>query len=120
MVFRLQQEHLMKKIVSAIALLSALNATTSHAESEAQIENCRSISQVAEVIMTARQQDMPLPEVMRLVVDVEAETETDENVKNVVKELVKTAYKAPIGPTEESQKQYIAEFRNQIFLNCYE
>ncbi len=69
---------------------------------------------IAQNIMTARQNERPISDVMQLM-----KHETDPTVHPVIRALILDAYRLPGYSTPENQKHSIDSFRNAAELACY-
>lgn len=93
----------MKKLLTALTLLSL--SFTATAEDEKM--TCKQVSELAGVIMTARQTGVPMVEVF----------EKADGFK-VIEDVIILAYKTPKFSVKENQQEQINEFKNEFFLNC--
>ena len=71
---------------------------------------CSQIGEVAESIMTSRQNEMPISELMEL---------ADKLKTPSLKPLIIEAYKSPAYRAAGNKKNAIKKFRNQFELACY-
>ena len=112
----------------ATALVSILLATTVHADDDfSRVEFCTDLSLIANLIMTARQQDRPMSETLPLATNEikswgdKIGIEMDMDVaEEMAAEMVMAAYKEMISPTDEYKRLMTTEFENTIFKGCYE
>ena len=112
----------------ATVLLSLLLATTAHADDEAQpIDFCRGISLIANQIMTSRQQNRPMSEMLPKATNrikdwsdrYGFEMDMDE-AEEAAADMVMAAYEEIISPVEKNKRIEITEFENAVFKECYE
>ena len=112
----------------ATVLLSLLLATTAHADDEAQpIDFCRGISLIANQIMTSRQQNRPMSEMLPKATNrikdwsdrYGFEMDMDE-AEEAAADMVMAAYEEIISPVEKNKRIVITEFENGVFKECYE
>ncbi len=112
----------------ATVLLSLLLATTAHADDEAQpIDFCRGISLIANQIMTSRQQNRPMSEMLPKATNrikdwsdrYGFEMDMDE-AEEAAADMVMAAYEEIISPVEKHKRIEITEFENAVFKECYE
>ena len=112
----------------ATVLLSLLLATTAHADDEAQpIDFCRGISFIANQIMTSRQQNRPMSEMLPKATNrikdwsdrYGFEMDMDE-AEEAAADMVMAAYEEIISPVEKNKRIEITEFENAVFKECYE
>lgn len=98
---------------TVIVIAAAFSASTPLAANE---ETCRLLGDLAEKVMTLRQQDQPMSSVMSDLVQPIA----DPAARKMTRDIVIAAYKQPSWRTAEVRAQALAEFRNAIELECYE
>ncbi len=112
----------------ATVLLSLLLATTAHADDEVQpIDFCRGISLIANQIMTSRQQNRPMSEMLPKATNrikdwsdrYGFEMDMDE-AEEAAADMVMAAYEEIISPVEKNKRIEITEFENAVFKECYE
>ncbi len=112
----------------ATVLVSILLATTVHADDDfSSVEFCTDLSLIANLIMTARQQDRPMSETLPLATN-EIKSWSDKYgiemdmdvAEEVAAEMVMTAYEETISFGDEFKRQMTTEFENSIFKGCYE
>lgn len=113
---------------AATALMSILLATTVHADDAfGPVDFCRDLSLIANQVMSARQKNKPMSEVIPVVADrllswgdkYGIEMDMDK-AERTAAEMVITAYQEMIIPVERLQRIEITEFENAIFQECYE
>ncbi len=112
----------------ATVLLSLLLATTAHADDEVQpIDFCRGISLIANQIMTSRQQNRPMSEMLPKATNrikdwsdrYGFEMDMDE-AEEAAADMVMAAYEETISLVERYKRIEITEFENAVFKECYE
>lgn len=96
----------MKKLL-LIPLLMTLPFTAQAQE----IDGCVALSTLAESIMSARQSNIDMVQVMEI-------ANSDPNISKVVVLLTKEAYSMPRFSTERIQQETIREFKNDVYLQC--
>lgn len=92
----------MKHAIAAIAL--ALTLATS-----AQADKCQDAGDLAESVMTARQNGTPISRLMEIA-----------NGQEVIVKMVLMAYGKPRYSTDEFQSRAIEDFRNLWEIGCYQ
>ena len=95
---------LLATAVMAIYVTSAQAATVE--------DLCPAIGEIAENIMTARQNNMPMSEVMAIVAQGEA-------IAGLAREMVIIAYDKPKFDLPDYQSRSISSFRNDMESVCY-
>lgn len=93
----------MKKLILLTALLSA----PSMAE-----DFCLQMHNVGKTIMGSRQNGVPLPQLMGLI------NESEESLRDPLKEITVEAYSQPRYNSKEMQKKAISEFANDLYVQC--
>ena len=86
-------------------------------------ENCRGLHDLSEVIMTARQNGVPITKILEIIDrKVEFEDVTQEYVKIIQKlhtGIALEAYDSPLFHTQKNKDIAIREFANAQLLGCY-
>lgn len=77
---------------------------------------CKMLGDLADKVMTLRQQDKAMSTVMTEV----AGPVTDASMNKVVRSMIVEAYKQPSWRTSENKLQASAEFRNKNEVMCFE
>lgn len=95
-------------IITALVVLALVAAKGAHANSETD-KLCSAAQELAQSIMTARQQGRPLAEMMKI-------AEGNE----LTQLLVLEAYRRPAYRAEENRRQAAVDFGNETGLLCYE
>ena len=93
----------------AVCLAHAAPATSQETE-----DVCAVMGDIAQNIMTARQNERPMSDVMQVM-----KHDTEPAVHPVIRALIIDAYRQPGYSTEENQKNAIDSFRNAAELACY-
>lgn len=99
---------MLKALVIAAALALPV---TAHAQNTA--ENCAQFGQLAESIMTARQNNVPMSRLMEIANDASPDGAA------MMRAIVVYAYQQPIFLTDDFRREAIATFRNEAELACY-
>ena len=92
----------MKNLLTSIALTLAL-ATS------AQADQCQDAGDLAEAVMTARQNGAPISQLMEIA-----------NGQEIIVKMVLMAYGEPRYSTDEFQSRAIEDFRNLWEVGCYQ
>ena len=92
----------MKNLLTSIALTLAL-ATS------AQADQCQDAGDLAEAVMTARQNGAPISQLMEIA-----------NGQEIIVKMVLMAYGEPRYSTDEFQSRAIEDFRNLWETGCYQ
>lgn len=95
---------------------AALILLASPSPSLANDQICGKLGDLAEKVMTLRQQDKP----MSLVMSEVAGKVTNEAMNKVVRTMIVEAYKKPSWGTAENKTRASAEFRNDNEVLCFE
>ena len=74
---------------------------------------CKSSAKTAKAIMTKRQAGVPMSEMMDKVV-----ATADNNIKEMLRTLVVSAYSEHAYGSEDVQSKTITEFENRTYVNC--
>lgn len=77
---------------------------------------CEDLSKCAAMIMYMRQTDTPIYEQYSIIDSME--TDPNDVIKKLLKNIVLAAYDVPSYQTEYEKKQAINEFSNQVFIQC--
>lgn len=96
----------MKKII--IILTIALMATTAFAEETM----CDSLARMAKGAITARQNNVPISEVM------DALPKEESRLKDFIKMVIISAYEVPLFTSEKNKLMVINEFSNTVYVGC--
>ncbi len=72
---------------------------------------CKALGDYAETIMTNRQEGVSLSSTIGLV--------KDSDIAEIQRKIILAAYEEPRWATEETKKEAIEDFRNDIELECY-
>jgi hypothetical protein len=92
-----------------------LTLLASASQSEASDNGvCKAISEIASVVMQARQIGVPMADLM----DVFHKDDYKESEINLIKKMVINAYEQPKFSTTKVQGETITEFSNQWHLSC--
>lgn len=89
-------------------------ATVSTAPAEETQDVCVLLGSIAQNIMTARQDERPMSDVMAVM-----NKDTDPAVHPYIRALILDAYRSSAYRTPENQKNAINSFRNSAELACY-
>ena len=92
----------MKNLLTSIALTLAL-ATS------AQADQCQDAGDLAEAVMTARQNGAPISQLMEIA-----------NGQEIIVKMVLMAYGEPRYSTDQFQSRAIEDFRNLWEVGCYQ
>ena len=92
----------MKHLFAAIAFALALAAS-------AQADQCQDAGDLAEAVMTARQNGAPISQLMEIA-----------NGQEIIVQMVLMAYGEPRYSTDEFQSRAIEDFRNLWEVGCYQ
>lgn len=92
----------MKNLLTSIALTLAL-ATS------AQADQCQDAGDLAEAVMTARQNGAPISQLMEIA-----------NGQEIIVQMVLMAYGEPRYSTDQFQSRAIEDFRNLWEVGCYQ
>lgn len=99
-----------------IALTLALATLTSQASDEPTTQEiCKSIADLAEVIMQARQNGRDMSVLMDLV----GESFEDAEVRRPYDRMVVLAYDSPRFSVEKNQQDAVSDFKNSVYLSCF-
>ena len=79
--------------------------------SDEETDFCKALGDLAETIMTARQEGASLSDMMGRIKDSE--------IADIQRKIILAAYEEPRWATEETKKEAIEDFRNEIELECY-
>ncbi|MGX5708104.1 hypothetical protein [Brucella lupini] len=101
----------MKRTIFIATTLLITSAAYSDNIDQVLNDSCKEWGNFAEHVMTLRQADKPLNEIMDRV------TKTGNN--SILKSIVIEAYDSPAFRTEENQEKSIAQFRNKVELSCF-
>jgi hypothetical protein len=105
-----------------------LLSTTAHADGEvSKIDVCKDLSQVAKQVMSARQQDVPMSEVLPETIiglmnwaDKYGAALDAVAAEEIASETVMLAYEQPIISVDSYKDQEVTKFENSAFKDCYE
>lgn len=97
----------MKKIFVCVAIVFAVTISSAQAS-----EICDAQSKLANTIMEARQNGMPMRQMMNIVGN-----DGDESTK-LSRILVKAAYEVPRYHSEDMKARTATEFSNEVYLMC--
>jgi hypothetical protein len=100
----------MKKILFIGFILVFLMASFSYAE-----DQCRILGELAETIMTKRQNGVDLIEML----DTVERQNSPSEVKNVTKKLIISAYDRGEYSSEEYKQRAIRRFKTKVMVECY-
>jgi hypothetical protein len=96
----------MKDFPMRLAIAAALICTSAYAGPESL---CPDIGDRAEEVMTFRQNNERMSEVM-----------AKANGSEIIRELVVAAYALPLMQVQKNKDQMIVDFRNKVELQCYQ
>lgn len=100
----------MRRVV--VGLLMACFSCSASSEPESEVDLCAEISSLANTVMTARQANMPMSQLMEI-----ARKSGDDDGLYVI--LVEEAYESPAYQTKQAQTSEIRDFENKWYLDCY-
>jgi hypothetical protein len=112
MVFHQQEETTMKKLLLAIATVTAISSAPAMAAPATKYEVCDNISKIAGVAMIARQNDTSLAKLMSSI-------RGRNKVSKVIEDIVLHAYQRPVYNSEEYKLREIKRFANMYAAECY-
>lgn len=92
----------MKNLLTSIALALTLAAS-------AQADQCQDAGDLAEAVMTARQNGAPISQLMEIA-----------NGQEIIVKMVLMAYGEPRYSTDQFQSRAIEDFRNLWEVGCYQ
>jgi glucose-6-phosphate 1-dehydrogenase len=101
----------MKKILAIAALLFSTSALADKKQDNTSL--CKTFSSIAVQIMTARQEGVPLVDLLEIAAQGKSK---DLNV--IAKKLVIAAYEEPRFKTPQNVQRTIDKFRDQVTLDC--
>ena len=101
----------MKKIITIAALLFSVSAFADKKEGGTDL--CKTFSSIAVQIMTARQQGVPMVDVLEI-----AAQGKSKEFNTLAKKLVVSAYEQPRFMTQQNVQRSIDKFRDQVTLDC--
>lgn len=107
LVFNLNQQKVindMKKLLTTLALTATLSFG---AIADDAVDFCVSYSEAAELIMAQRQNNVSMSELYKIVSD-----------NDIMKTLLKEAYKAPLYSTAKYKAEAVDTFKNDTFMVC--
>ncbi|MFT4021903.1 MAG: hypothetical protein QM666_10340 [Acinetobacter sp.] len=109
-----------KKLLMMVLLSSYGPLGHSAISSETQ---CTSLSEGAKEVMTLRQKNIPIEQVIPIFDQVLAKTSYDDkkveqDTKKIVHRLIEEAYKVPVGSNAEMQTQAIVDFQARLLKEC--
>lgn len=98
----------MKKLtfIMMICIIPSIAAANEPASSREHL--CKSVYDATSALMKLRQQDAPLPEVMKIA-----------NGNQTLEAITIDAYKVPLYSTEEYKKNAISNFANKYYSACF-
>lgn len=96
-----------------LVLAALLVAAPSMATTKEQLAVCTALSDLAGVIMEARQTGTPLSKIMEV-------SYKDAGATKIIQALAMEAYKAPRYNTPQYQQREIDDFKNTIMMLCLE
>ena len=77
-------------------------------------DSCRTWSSLATSIMSVRQKEMPMFDLM----DLMKKTIPDPTLQDVIKKIILAAYEEPSFRSENNQERAIKEFSNEMAMAC--
>tara|TARA_Y100000768_G_C23933923_1_gene661608 strand:+ start:464 stop:784 length:321 start_codon:yes stop_codon:yes gene_type:complete len=98
-----------------IKLILILVAFSSHtfSISEEAMNLCSSFRDMAETIMTNRQNNLSMSGMMEIAM------EQDDSVKDIAMTIIVEAFEQPAYSSESNKQNAVAEFSNNVYLECY-
>lgn len=102
-----------------LLVCSLLAASPAQGEPPSAKDSCRSISELAKMVMNMRQAGMPIERAMDGLLPADSEYASDPVVGPLVESLIMTAYRRPLAYTDEAKETAATEFGNQAYLECY-
>lgn len=108
----------MKKIGLFLTLICTSFSTYSESRLEVAQAYCKSLYYIAEMTMTARQQDLPAYETSDYILGVVRETGANEQIKDISFSIIENAYKRPLIEGEENKKVVIDSFKESYYFTC--
>jgi len=96
----------MKKFIIAFMFVFAVSANAA--------DNCTEIAELAKSIMSARQNGVPMVELVGAI----KKSDTNEALRNFMFALAKHAYSYPHMSVKRNKQRYINEFQNEYYLAC--
>lgn len=97
----------MKKLIPLILFFLPVQAEEATTE-----ETCQVLYNLAEKIMEARQNNLPMPKTIEIF-DLKSEAWNE-----IARSLITTAYEKPRFSSEPYQKELIQDFANDSYLSC--
>lgn len=79
---------------------------------------CRDIHEFASLVMSDRQANVPLVDVIGRLDGVRAGNEAEERVRNAYKLIALAAYDNPVGVYESQRSMYVREYAEASYSNC--
>lgn len=105
-------EYKMKKLL--LTTLAALTLSTPvHASTQVNNDPCALVSGLAKSIMVNRQQNADLSKMMEI-------AGRNAEIKDVVVQLIKFAYKRPAYSVKSNQEREVSQFANDVYMLCLE
>jgi len=99
---------------TALALLLLATPALAETPSPAEVaELCSNMEELATTIMTARQENRSMSQMMVLV------EQADPSVKEVVRATIQDAYNQPAYSSDRGKERAISEFGNAVASMCY-
>ena len=102
-----------ESIMSIKAKLISIAVAVMLCGTAAAEDPCTGPEELAEMIMTKRQQGAPMSAIMRI-----ARSQDAERVRSIAVKLTMAAYDEPRYTSEEYQRRAVREFRNEVYRGC--
>jgi predicted ABC-class ATPase len=103
----------MMNTIFAFAMAAAVADTPAPATTEGLMSYCRSLGELSEAIMQARQNGVSTMVLLDIIA-----TEEDPGETSLATRIVVMAYKQPRFSTREFQTEAVRDFRNEIETQC--
>jgi hypothetical protein len=102
----------MKKLLCIICFcLLTISATYAN-------DNCYNVSDVAQTIMKARQENIPLKSMLELLDRVDDSKYEGQQAKKYIKDIIIDAYSRPGFSAESNKQRAIVDFSNEYMIKC--
>lgn len=100
-------------------LLASATLLVAQPTDETRDEFCAGLGDLAETIMGAHQDGIPMSDLIRILTEVESEEEEFDTAP-AIRRMIRLAYAEPPMRTPENARRQRAEFRTGVELACYD
>lgn len=84
----------------------------SSADTNKIVKQCSSITEAAKAAVEARQKGIPASSMYKALIN------QDENMQELLKIVLDSAYRTPLAKTKEERDTIVLEYTNQFFSDC--